>query len=46
MTWKYKEAYELLAEFVFGDPEGYYSKETKEELSEELDEIFGEKRRC
>ena len=43
MTWKYKQAYELLANFVFSY--NGVSKDDMEELSEELDEIFGE-RRC
>ncbi len=45
MTWKYKKAYELLAEFVFSEQSTLRSVD-KEWLSYELDLIFGEERRC
>jgi len=44
MNWKYKEAYELLADWIFNNPN--ISVNLRTNLSEELDEIFGEDRRC
>lgn len=42
MAWKYKQAYEMLMDEMFDE----VSPETRTEISGQLDEIFGEKRRC
>lgn len=41
---KYKAGYELLAEYIFGDSN--VCPDDRQELSEDLDEIFGSMRRC
>lgn len=43
-NWKYKKAYELLAEFIFECDT--IDRQDKTELSEVLDEIFGKFRKC
>lgn len=46
MTWKYKQAYELLWAFISCHLWDDLDAEKKQYLSDELDEIFGEKRKC
>ena len=42
MTWKYKQAYELCMDMMYDE----VSPETRQDISDALDEIFGEKRKC
>ena len=45
MAWKYKQAYELLADFIWG-PKDVIEESDRINLADDLDEIFGADRRC